>query len=109
LRISIMQAFLIDPADQSVSLVEIDDGLQGVRRLIGFDGLDADEIDDSGDRLYFDEACFIREKAGARRFQLDRLAPVSGRAVVVGGDAAGKALRDPAVGLEALRARVRFA
>jgi hypothetical protein len=104
-----MQAFLIDPAAKLISPVEIDDGLQGVRRLIGFDSIDADEIDDKGDRLYFDESCFIREHAGTGRFQLDRLAPVSGRAVVIGGDASGKALRAPLVTLEALQARVRFA
>lgn len=104
-----MQAFLIDPADQSVRPVDLDDGLQGLRRLIGFDSLDADEIDATGDRLYFDDACFIRETAGTRRFQLDRLAPVSGRAVVVGGDASGETLRAPVVTLESLRQRVRFA
>jgi hypothetical protein len=104
-----MQAFLIDPAERLVSLVEIDDGLQGVRRLIGFDSIDADEIDASGDRLYFDESCFLREQSGASRFQLDRLAPVSGRGVVVGAEQGGKVLRDPAITLEGLRARVRFA
>jgi hypothetical protein len=104
-----MQAFLIDPAEKQISVVEIDDGLQGVRRLIGFDSIDADEIGDEGDRLYFDESCFIREREGTGRFQLDRLAPVSGRAVVIGGDPAGKALRAPVVTLAALRTRVRFA
>jgi hypothetical protein len=103
-----MQVFLIDPGEQRINAVEIDDGLQGIRRLIGFDSVDADEIDSNGDRLYFDESCFIRQQPDARRFKLDNLAPVAGRGVVVGGDAGGTALRDPVVTIEALTPRVRF-
>lgn len=44
----LMQAFLIDPAEQRVSVVRIDDGLPGIRRLIGFDSIDPDETDSNG-------------------------------------------------------------
>jgi len=103
-----MKAYLIDPAQRTVTAVDVDDGLQGVRRLIGFDSVDADEIDANGDRVYFDEACFIRQTPGAGRFKLDSLAPVAGRAVVVGSEAGGTVLREPVLTLEALGARVLF-
>ena len=102
-----MRAFLIDPTAQSVEAVDVED-LDGVRALIGHPSVDCDEIDDNGDRLYFDEACFIRAAPGAPRFQLDRLAPVAGRGVVIGSCAAGSRLGDAVIGLDALRRRVTF-
>jgi hypothetical protein len=57
---------------------------RSVRALIGFETVDSDEIDANGDRLYFDEKCFIRQTPGVGRFQLDSLAPVAGMGVVVG-------------------------
>ena len=103
-----MQVFVIDPATQRIDAVDIDDGLDGVRRLVGYDSVDADEIDANGNRLYFDESCFIRQVPGAGRFKLGSLAPVAGRGVVVGSDAATGALRAPQVTLEALAQRVRY-
>ena len=76
--------------------------------LIGFDSLDSDEIDDSGDRLFFDEACFIRQQPAAGRFKLDNLAPVAGRGVVIGSQASGTVFGDPAVAIDALSQRVTF-
>ncbi len=101
-----MHAFLINAADKTIAAVDLADGLAGIRRLIGFDSVDSDEIDATGDRLYFDESCFIRQQPGAGRFQLDNLAPVAGRGVVVG--SAGPEMRDATVALDALRKRVKF-
>lgn len=101
-----MRAFLINAADKTVAAVDLTDGLAGIRRLIGFDSVDSDEIDATGDRLYFDESCFIRQQPGAGRFQLDSLAPVAGRGVVVG--SAGPEMRDVVTTLEALQKRVKF-
>jgi hypothetical protein len=75
--------------------------------LIGFETVDSDEIDANGDRLYFDEKCFIRQTPGVGRFQLDSLAPVAGMGVVVGYGAQGN-LQTPQVSHEALIARVKF-
>lgn len=102
-----MQVFLIDPKARTVSAVEVDDGLEGIRRLIGYDSVEADEVGDQGDRLWFDESCFIRAVPDAGRFRLDTLPPVAGRGVVTGSDTAG-GIAPPALGLEALSARVRF-
>ena len=102
-----MPCFLIDPTQKTITAVEGDCDLAGVRALIGFATVDSDEIDLNGDRLYFDEKCFIRQTPGVGRFQLDSLAPVAGNGVVVGHGAQG-ALQTPQVSLEALRVRVKF-
>ncbi len=102
-----MPCFLIDPTQKTITAVEGGEDLTGVRVLIGFETVDSDEIDANGDRLYFDEKCFIRQTPGVGRFQLDSLAPVAGMGVVVGSGAQG-ALQEPQVGLEDLIARVKF-
>lgn len=103
-----MKAFLIDPVARTIELVDSDDGLDGVRRLIGFATVDSDEIDDKGDRLFFDDECFIRSAPGAPRFRIDNLAPVTGKGVVVGSSAQGRELGDAAIALDALQRRVTF-
>lgn len=103
-----MKGFVIDPAARTVTPVEVEGGVDGVRRLIGFPSVDSDEIDDNGDRLFFDEECFIRSAPGSPRFRVDNLAPVAGRGVVVGSVAQGKELADAVIGLEALQRRVTF-
>jgi hypothetical protein len=103
-----MKAFLIDPASKRIESVEFDGTQQRLQALIGFATIDSDEIDANGDRLFFDEECFLRAVPGAGRFQLDTLAPVAGRGVIVGSKANGAELADPVIGAEALAARVRF-
>jgi hypothetical protein len=103
-----MRGFLIDPAARTVEPVDVAGGLDGVRRLIGFATVDSDEVDESGDRLFFDEECFIRSGPGAPRFRLDNLAPVAGKGVVVGSAAQGKELADAVIDPETLRRRVTF-
>lgn len=102
-----MPCFLIDPTQKTITPVEGGGDQAGVRALIGFETVDSDEIDANGDRLYFDEKCFIRQTPGVGRFQLDSLAPVAGMGVVVGQSAQG-ALQAPQVSLQALIARVKF-
>ena len=103
-----MKAFLIDAAAKSVAEVSIDNGLEGVKALIGFDTVDADEIDDNGDSLFFDERCHLRAEPGAPKFKVDNLAPVSGRGVVIRSSAGGRQLTDAVVGFDALKKRVTF-
>ncbi len=103
-----MKAYVIDAVAKTVEEAVIDNGLQGVQALIGFDTIDSDEIDDNGDRLFFDERCHLRAEAGAPKFKVDNLAPVAGRGVVVRAGEGGSQLADARVGLDALRTRVTF-
>lgn len=102
------RAFLIDPSRQSISEVNLQEGLESIRALIGQDSIDSDEVGQQGDRLFFDEACFIRATPESKRFKLDTLPPVAGMGVVVGSVDDGKTLEDPHVSLEALKSRVQF-
>ncbi len=103
-----MKAYLIDANRKTVSLIDLADGLAGIRRLIGYDSVDSEEIDASGDRLFFDEGCFLRDQTGKGRFKLDSLVPVADKAVVVGTSNDGAALKDAVVGLDALQARITW-
>ena len=103
-----MKAYLIDANRKTVSLVDLADGLAGIRRLIGYDSVDSEEIDASGDHLFFDEGCFLRDQTGKGRFKLDSLVPVADKAVVVGTSNDGVVLKDAAVGLDALQARIAW-
>lgn len=103
-----MRAYLIDPSNQQVVAFDIEGGLDGIRKIIGFDSVDSDEIGAAGDRLFFDESCFIRDLPGAGRFKVDNLAPVAGRGVVAGADGADAVPRSPTLTLEELKARVQF-
>ncbi len=103
-----MRVYLIDPDTRSITEQHIDDGEAGIARLIGFDSIDFDEIDDNGDRLCFDESCFIRHGSDVGRFKVDNLAPVAGKGVIAGGEPGGQGLRDVIVSAEALAARVSF-
>ena len=104
-----MKAYLIDPASKQVEAVDYDGSDAALQRLIGFPTIDSDAIGAGGDRLFFDEECFLRAAPEAGRFQLDTLAPVAGRGVVVGTAGAGSGRADPAVGQAALAARVKVA
>lgn len=103
-----MRIYLIDPVAKTITAENVADDGAGIARLIGYDTLDFDEIDDNGDRLFFDESCFIRHGADMPRFKVDSLAPVAGRGVIAGGQPGGKALADAVVELDALRVRVSF-
>lgn len=103
-----MKAFLIDANSRTISPVELAEGLADIRSLIGFDSVDSDEVGASGDRLFFDESCFLRDQTGKGRFKLDNLAPVAGKAVVVGASDDGTVLKEVGVGLKALQARITW-
>ncbi len=100
-----MRAYLIAPEEQSIRPVEID-GTDDIAALIGFETLASDAVGADGDRLYFDEECFIRGTSG--RFQIDSIIPVAGRGVLVGTAEHGGRLRDVSVAIEDLRARTKF-
>lgn len=100
-----MKALLITPEKQSIEEIDID-GYDDIVSIIGYDTVTADEIGDDGDRLYFDEECFLRGASG--KFQVDTLIPVSGKALVVSSKDGGNTLQDVIVDLESLRQRTKF-
>lgn len=103
-----MQAFIIDPTQKTITPVEIAGTLDEVSALIGFDSIDSDEIDNNGDRLFFDESCFIRQQDGVGRFKVDNLAPVAGIGVIANSRDEGKSIQAPEVNLHDLAKRVTF-
>lgn len=100
-----MKAILIVPERRSVEAIDIG-GREDIARLIGYDTVESDAVGADGDRLYFDEECFLRGTGS--RFQVDSLIPISGKAVVVGTSAEGTVLRDAATAVEALRERIKY-
>ena len=100
-----MKALLINPENRSIEAIDI--GSQAdLASLIGHDTIESDAVGTEGDRLYFDEECFLRGATG--RFQIDSIIPVSGRAVVVGTADGGAALRDASTDIADLRARIKY-
>lgn len=100
-----MKAYLITPDTQSIDEVEVT-GLDDIKSLIGYETLESDAVGADGDRLYFDEECFLRGTPG--RFQIDTLIPVSGKGVVVGSADQGATLRDVVISVDELRARLKY-
>ncbi len=100
-----MKALLINGERQSIEPIEIA-GREDIARLVGFDTIESDAVGTAGDRLYFDEECFLRGTGG--RFQIDRIIPVSGKAIVVGSADEGATLRDVTTDIDSLRARIKY-
>lgn len=100
-----MKAFLIIPDDQIIDEVEISD-TNDIKSLVGFDTLESDAIGSAGDRLYFDEECFLRGASG--RFQIDNVIPVSGKGVIVGTADDGARLRDVQTDIGELHKRIKY-
>jgi len=98
-----MKAYLIKPTEQSIEPVDID-SFEDIRKLIGFDTVIADDLDDEGNQLFFDEECFLKGTAG--RFKVDNMIPVSGTGIIATSE--GESLTDTSLTLEALKSRVTF-
>lgn len=103
-----MRAYLIDPATRTISIVELNGESKEIATLLGAKNVDFDEIDDDGDRLYFDEDCFIKAKAGDARFKVDNLAPVSGAGLISGTESAAGVLQSANNDLAQITKRVQF-
>lgn len=101
-----MKAFLITPERRSVEAIDIADR-DDIAKIIGFDTIESDAIGTGGDRLFFDEECFLRGTGG--RFQVDNLIPISGKAVIVGVAGDGATLCDTAADIDNLRGRIKYA
>ena len=103
-----MKAYRIDPAAKAITEIDLPNAQEGLAEIGAQKDIGFDEINDNGDRLYFDEACFINEKPGAGRFQLDRLPPVSGIGIIAGWDLSADKLDSVKVTHETLVSRVKF-
>jgi hypothetical protein len=97
-----MKAFLISPESQSIETIEILDQ-NDIQTQIGYDTVISDELGDD-QHIFFDEECFLRQAKG--RFQIDKLVPISGKAVIMG--MSGDALTDVTLDKSTLAARVSF-
>lgn len=100
-----MKALLIKPDDQSIEPIDVEN-LQDIVQLIGFDTVISDDIGPDGDRLFFDEDCFLRGSSG--RFQIDSVIPVSGIGVIVGSPDDGSTLRDAVSTVESIGQRIKY-
>jgi len=100
-----MKAILINPENRSIEAIDIS-GRDDLVKLIGHETLESDAVGTAGDRLYFDEECFLRGSSG--RFQIDTLIPVSGKGVIVGTAADGTTLRNAVTVIEALKSRIKY-
>ena len=100
-----MKAIVISPATQSIETVDVAT-LDDIRAVVGYDTLESDAIGTQGDRLYFDEECFLRGTSG--RFQIDSVIPVAGMGVIVGTIDGGATLRDAVTDVDDLRRRIRY-
>jgi len=97
-----MKAFLISPESQSIESIDIQDQ-NDIKSHIGYDTVISDELGDD-QHIFFDEECFLRQAKG--RFQIDKLVPISGKAIVI--SMSGEDLSDVALEKSALAARVNF-
>lgn len=100
-----MKAFLISAENQTIETIDIA-GMEDIVRHIGYDTIESDEIGETGDRLYFDEECFLRGSKG--RFQIDTLIPVSGKGIVAGSIEKDTGLSDAAINIDDLRSRIKY-
>jgi hypothetical protein len=102
-----MKAYIIKAETQIIEAVDIE-SVADIQRFVGFDTLEMDKISGVGDRLYFDEECFLRGTKG--RFQFDNLVPVSGVGIVIGAvnDEGGEVLQDAQISHQELVARIKY-
>lgn len=100
-----MKALLISAETQAIEAVDVEN-IDDIVRLVGFSTLESDEVGGQGERLFFDEECFIRGHSG--RFQIDTMIPVSGKGVIVGADTDGNSLRDVVTSIDDLKTRIKY-
>jgi hypothetical protein len=101
--------YIIRPDVKTVETFDLTNGLDEIKKIIGFDSIGADEIDDKGNMLYFDENCFIRDNKTLGRFQINGLAPVAGVGIVVRFlDSSEMSYEKPSFSQEHLQSLVKF-
>ena len=100
-----MKAYLITPENKLIEPVEVA-SLQDIKTIIGFDTIESDAVGTAGDRLFFDEECFLRGATG--RFQIDKLIPVSGKGIIVSVDSDGTTFVDVVITNDELSQSIKY-
>nr|WP_296751054.1 hypothetical protein [Thioalkalivibrio sp.] len=100
-----MRALLINPETRSIEEVEIS-GRDDIVRLVGYETIESDEIGPNGDRLFFDEECFLR--GASARLQIDSVVPVSGTCVIASANEDGSDLKDVRSTPDTIQARLKY-
>jgi hypothetical protein len=100
-----MKALKINPETQSIEELDVA-GYDDIVSLIGYDTVISDEIGPDGDRLFFDEECFLRGASG--RFQIDAVIPVSGVGIIVGSHDDGATLCDVKSDIDSINERLKY-
>ena len=100
-----MKALLLIPDTQSIEAIDIT-GVDDIIKLIGFDSVTSDQIGPEGDRLYFDEDCFLRGTSG--RFQIDTVIPVSGKGIIIGSTDGGATMKDAVSDIDNIKSRIKY-
>jgi len=100
-----MKALVIRPDRKAIEDVQII-SLIDIKNIIGFDTVTSDAVGTNGDRLFFDEECFLRGTPG--RYQIDSVIPVAGTGLLVGTLGEGAELRDVQTDLDQLQDRIRY-
>ena len=100
-----MKALLLIPDAQSIEAIDIT-SVDDIIKLIGFDSVTSDQIGPEGDRLYFDEDCFLRGTSG--RFQIDTVIPVSGKGIIIGSTDDGTTLKDVVSDIDSIKSRIKY-
>lgn len=100
-----MKALLIKPERQTIEEVQVA-GLVDIKNIIGVTTVASDAVGKDGDRLFFDEECFIRGTTG--RYRIDNVIPVAGTGLLVGSFGEGAELRDVQTSVEDLQDRITY-
>ena len=100
-----MKAYLINAQSKLVESIQIN-SMDDIVKTIGYDTIESEAVGSLGDRLFFDEECFIRGSEG--RFQLDKLIPVSGKGLLMGANDDLSALSDVNLDQADLLDRIKF-
>ena len=100
-----MKAIRIQPNTHSIESIEVS-CLDDIVENIGFDTVISDDLAANGERLFFDENCFLRETTG--RFQIDNIVPVSGVGIIIGASKNGTSISNVQSSIESVRERIKF-
>lgn len=100
-----MKAILITPDNETIEAIDVS-SLDDIIKVIGYDTITSDEIGPQGDRLFFDEECFLRGSSG--RFQIDTVIPVSGKGIIIGSPDAGSTLQDTESSIADIQKRIKY-
>lgn len=100
-----MKAYLIDAENHTIENIDVKN-MDDIIRLVGYETIESDAVGNAGDRLFFDEECFLKGSAG--RFQIDTVIPVSGKGILMGASEDGTTLSDVHTDLDDLISRIKY-